>query len=221
MLMSHGSDWDFGLSGLAKRFHGPWDHEGTLAGTVMAAATDRRGEAPGSAARGILEDARRLSGASLPSETVALLWLAATGRGCDLDHLGIDAGDWLRQIAAICAEHLQRLGESVPAAVAPQRAADSAADDVVREIQAARSALTEEIRNRRGYELEGVVPALEQVATEVDPDLGFRLFLRVMIAYWVPISRDQYDRYLAMGERFGYGRFHVDDAEFLTELRKR
>lgn len=56
-----------------------------------------------------------------------------------------------------------------------------------------------------------VVPALERVVTEVDPDLGFRLFLRVLKAYLVPISEPQHLRYRELGERFGYNESVVDD----------
>ncbi|MCX4825395.1 hypothetical protein OG883_37200 [Streptomyces sp. NBC_01142] len=56
-----------------------------------------------------------------------------------------------------------------------------------------------------------VVPALERVVTEVDPGLGFRLFLRVLKAYLVYISESQHLRYLELGERFGYNESVVDD----------
>jgi hypothetical protein len=40
----------------------------------------------------------------------------------------------------------------------------------------------------------GVVPALRLAVRTVGPDLGFRLSLRMVEEYWVPISRAQYDR---------------------------
>lgn len=66
-----------------------------------------------------------------------------------------------------------------------------------------------------------MVPALESLVNRVDPDLGFRLLLRVMIAYRVPVDQARYEHWLTLGERFGYGQFHVDDTHFLTKMGRR
>ncbi|MFJ1602294.1 hypothetical protein ACIOHS_02790 [Streptomyces sp. NPDC088253] len=52
----------------------------------------------------------------------------------------------------------------------------------------------------------GLVPALERVVTEACADLGYRLFLRAVKAYFVPVPADgkTYGRFVALGERFGY-----------------
>jgi hypothetical protein len=59
--------------------------------------------------------------------------------------------------------------------------------------------------------------ALEHVVTRIDPDLGFRLFLRVLSALSVRLTQEQYDRYEAIGERFGYGEYHVSNVDYLIE----
>ncbi|CAG6396322.1 hypothetical protein NMG29_26480 [Streptomyces cocklensis] len=51
---------------------------------------------------------------------------------------------------------------------------------------------------------------------QAGPDLGFRLFLRIMYEYTVPISREKYDQWCALGKRFGYGVSHLADLEFLV-----
>ncbi|UXY32922.1 hypothetical protein [Streptomyces sp. HUAS TT20] len=56
-----------------------------------------------------------------------------------------------------------------------------------------------------------LVPALERVVTEACADLGYRLFLRTMKAYFVEIDQDRCDTFTALGERFGYPEFLVDD----------
>ncbi|MDQ1022219.1 hypothetical protein [Streptomyces afghaniensis] len=61
--------------------------------------------------------------------------------------------------------------------------------------------------------LDGVVPALQRVV-DVDPDLGFRLLLRALKGYFVPISQARYERCLAFGDELGLGADVVDDRDF-------
>jgi len=64
--------------------------------------------------------------------------------------------------------------------------------------------------------LPDLVPALRRVVVEVDPDLGFRLLLRALKAYFMPISEVRYQRLLTLGERFGYHELAVDDGNLNT-----
>jgi hypothetical protein len=41
-----------------------------------------------------------------------------------------------------------------------------------------------------------------------------------MYEHDVQISQAQYDRYLVLGERFGYGFSYLSDTHFLTELNR-
>jgi hypothetical protein len=59
--------------------------------------------------------------------------------------------------------------------------------------------------------------ALGQVVHQVDPDLGFRLFLRLLLVLSVPVTSGQYERYRSIGKRFGYGEYHVDEIEHLVQ----
>ncbi|WP_267242987.1 hypothetical protein [Streptomyces sp. PR69] len=57
----------------------------------------------------------------------------------------------------------------------------------------------------------GLVPALEQVVAQACADLGYRLFLRAMKAYFVEVDKTSRDAFAALGERFGYPPFLVGD----------
>ncbi|MGW4652127.1 hypothetical protein [Kitasatospora sp. NPDC004289] len=56
-----------------------------------------------------------------------------------------------------------------------------------------------------------LVPALEAAVGEVGADLGFRLFLRAMKVYFVPIGPARLARYQELGRRLGYHAFVVED----------
>ncbi|MFJ6575891.1 hypothetical protein ACIQMY_07985 [Streptomyces sp. NPDC091368] len=214
------TDWDFGLSGLARRFLGPWDHEGDELGTILAATTDRPNEAPGAAATLLLEDSTRLLGSSLPTDAIRAIWLAATGGRHGSQWSATDARGWLSRIADVSVESLEGLGLAAADAAATH-VDGTTARVVVDAIHAAEAALTEELCARGAHEPGRVAAYLVDLADEVDPDLAFRMFLRVIIAYWVPIELEQYERYQSLGAGFGYGRYHVDDAEFLVDLVRR
>ncbi|WP_150259458.1 hypothetical protein [Streptomyces venezuelae] len=47
--------------------------------------------------------------------------------------------------------------------------------------------------------------------THVDPDLGFRLLLRVLKAYQITIGASRLARYRDLGERPGYDECVVED----------
>ncbi|MCM2426071.1 hypothetical protein [Streptomyces sp. RKAG337] len=211
------SELDFGLTRLTSRFHQEWAREQTAADVVV----DHAGVDGGAkAAHAILEDVIRLRESPLPNWALTALWHAATGRTYDLEHLGIDGRDWLRQIADICVEQI-RIEDATYVVAIPAPADDSLTGAVLDELLVAGPGLTASAMTRRHYEVSGVVPALELAVTQVSPDLGFRLFLRAMAEYWVPIDQAWYERFEALGERFGYGPLHVVDVAFLTDLTTR
>jgi hypothetical protein len=100
---------DFGLSALTSWFEGDWQESTAHERVRQAAAADDSAQTPGSAAALLLADARRLLDSSLRTETIKVLWLSATGRGYNIDHLGIDARDWLRLIEDMCEERLREI----------------------------------------------------------------------------------------------------------------
>jgi hypothetical protein len=123
----------------------------------------------------------------------------------------MDGRDWLRQIVDVCEERIRR---DEPRSLAhPQAPAwdPELKDAVLAEVRALAPELDRATADHPYYGVPEVVPSLERVVTEVDPDLGFRLFLRVLKAYLIPISDSQHLRYRELGERFGYNEFVVDD----------
>ncbi|MEV5955876.1 hypothetical protein AB0M11_19245 [Streptomyces sp. NPDC051987] len=202
------TDGDFGLSELTERFAGEW-HEATAEEVVrQAAACDHVRQAPGTAAAVLLEDSLRLLESPLSADMLTTLWLAASDGGYAIDRLGIDVRHWLGQIAEVCRE---RLRDAAPAGrpVPPPSVRVDLAEPVLRELA--------EVPPGHPIAGSAVLEALAQVVSQVDPDLGFRLFLRVLQVLFVPLKAEQYARYEAIGERLGYGEFHVSNVEFLAQ----
>ncbi|WP_331445612.1 hypothetical protein [Streptomyces xanthochromogenes] len=207
---------DFGFSDLTRWFYGPWHIDGTALDTVTAAATGRLGDPPGSAASALRSDSVRLLESPLTTEDIATLWRAASNQGCGTTYFGIDARDWLRQIITVCGEQLRHLGMDDERPL-PRSEPKKSAEQVLREILCVRDKLTSPTDSTRHMDPTGAVAeALEGVVSTVDDDLGFRLFLRVLNTYRIPLSQDQYTRFQRLGEYFGYGEFHVHDVEWLT-----
>ncbi|WP_340376794.1 hypothetical protein U5640_17900 [Streptomyces sp. SS7] len=188
---------DFGFSSLTAWFAGGWHHDATPEEAVrQAAAADHDGQTPGTQAAFLLEDTLRLLDSPLSSRALTDLWLTATDRGYAIDRLSIDGRDWLRGIADVCRERLREVApEYIPAPPAP---VTEPVDDVLRELHEA------------GLP-HPATAALEQVVSQVDPDLGFRLFLRTLSAQSIPLSEAQYARYRRLAARFGDPRGHLTD----------
>ncbi|MFJ7074681.1 hypothetical protein [Streptomyces sp. NPDC098781] len=195
---------DFGLSGLTKWFAGPWAGEATSEEIVAGAADWGDGRAY---AATLLEDALRLLGSPVPTRVIELLRRAAVGLPYNPDDVRQDGRAWLGDIARICTERIRR-DEPSFTPVPPGPPVDGPLKEaVLEEIRAAAPAVEAAVL-AGGAE---VVAALEQVVVKVDPDLGFRLFLRVLKAYLVPVTESRYQRYHELGERFGYHELVVDD----------
>ncbi|MBG0853146.1 hypothetical protein I2W78_15130 [Streptomyces spinoverrucosus] len=193
---------DFGLSGLTKWFAGPWVGEATPE-EIVAGAADW---GDGAYAATLLEDALRLLESPVSTRVIALLWRAATGLPHDHDMRG-DERAWLGEIVRICAERIRR-NEPSFTPVPPDPPVDgSLREAVLEEIRKAAPAVERAV-GPGGAE---VVAGLEQVVVQVDPDLGFRLFLRVLKAHLVPVTESRYLRYHELGERFGHHELVVDD----------
>lgn len=204
---------DYGLSRLARCFHQDWTLEGTARRVV-----EINTEAEGTAAP-MLDDALRLVGSPLSDAAVTALWRAATGRYQDLDleRRGLDGRQWLREIVDVCVERI-RQDDPGFTVIAPAPADGTLAPAVLDEIDQAGAALEAAIARNFFRAVPGVVPELRPLVESTGPDLGFRLFLRIMYEYLVPVSRETYDRWCALGKRFGYGSYHLEDLEFLTKL---
>ncbi|MFF3405685.1 hypothetical protein ACFYW8_05605 [Streptomyces sp. NPDC002742] len=202
--------WDFGLSRLAGQAHQDW--RGSREDIRSAAEGDDVGQTPGSAAAVLLEDALRLLRSALPDAAVSALWFGASA----WPRSG-DGRDWLRLIADVCRERLREVVPTYGPVVAPVRT--ELADLVLREVRETAPTVADKAVSPhwRPVPATEVMDALEHVVTRIDPDLGFRLYLRVLSALKVSLTQERYDRYRAIGERFGYGEYHVSDVDYLIE----
>ncbi|WP_345282580.1 hypothetical protein [Streptomyces gulbargensis] len=206
------AEGDFGLSALAARFASPW-HTRTAEGVVReAAAADETAQTPGSAAVLLLQDAVRLLDSPLPTGTIARVWAAASERGYDAEREGTDARDWLRTIAEVCRT---RLAEVAPAYVPGHSPARTELAGAVLEVlRAVAPELADRTVSPHASPLTGTdaAEAVAAVVTEADPDLGFRLLLRLLDVLAVPLTEERYARCRALGERFGHGPWLVSEA---------
>ncbi|MFJ8024250.1 hypothetical protein [Streptomyces sp. NPDC096311] len=202
--------WDFGFSHLAGQAHQDWRE--SREEIRKAAEGDDIGQTPGSAAAVLLEDALRLLRSALPDAAVTALWAGAADRPGSTD-----GRDWLRLIEDVCRERLREAAPAYTPVVAPART--ELADTVLREVRETAPAVADKAAGRHWHPVPAadVMDALEHVVTRIDPDLGFRLFLRVLNTLSVRLTQEQYDRYQAIGERFGYGEYHVSDVDHLIE----
>ncbi|MFG3173137.1 hypothetical protein [Streptomyces sp. NPDC048200] len=201
--------WDFGFSRLAGKAHQEW--AGSREDVETLAGEDDCGQTPGSAAAVLLDDVFRLLRSGLPDAALVTLWAGAA------DREGSPRGrEWLRLIEDVCRERLREVAPAYTPVVVPART--ELADMVLRELRAAAPALADKAADhRRPGSVTGISDALEHVVTRIDPDLGFRLFVRVLMALSVPLTPAQYERCLVLGECFGYGAFHVSDVDHLVE----
>ncbi|MGW1728192.1 hypothetical protein ACWCQK_35545 [Streptomyces sp. NPDC002306] len=212
--------WDFGFSSLAGRFHGDlWQHSHTVDEGIRGAAADYAGLVPGTAAYTLLEDTLRLSRSSMSDDALTVLWQGATVFGYDPRGEGAGPRQWLARVSEVCAERLREVDSGfmigAPAPIASERL-----NPVLRELREIAPSLTRAVHDSPWFGVDDspwfsfsgmVVPVLEQVVTEVDPDLGFRLLLSFVKGYSVPVTEEQYSRYTALGSEFGYGGSHVAD----------
>ncbi|MGW6976935.1 hypothetical protein [Streptomyces sp. NPDC054952] len=189
---------DFGLSGFA----------GTL-----CARTGLRADEPVVLALAAAEaedhqlgrDVRLLLDSVLPGEVLHTVWLAAVRRIFDPAQEpageGSDLRAWLRRLAEVCPPgapdrdpyEVESLG-----GVRPMVTEEELRTLVAAEIGAAGAGLGHRVA------VPGIDAALLRVVREADADLGFRLFLRALKAYSVPVGAEQYGRLLGIGELLAY-----------------
>ncbi|MFD8733686.1 hypothetical protein ACFV06_02085 [Streptomyces sp. NPDC059618] len=153
------------------------------------------------------QDVQRLLRSPLPDETIHTVWLAATHGILDPAEHGMTARTWLRRIEEAW---LARVRQDDPAFVPlpPRPVVDEelrqAVLQVIRRVAEPLRLASEQ--PPYGVPATGLVPALERVVTEACADLGYRLFLRAVKAYFVPVPADgaTHEGFVALGERFGY-----------------
>lgn len=204
-----GLSGDFGLSRLARLFTQGWHYRTPRAAVENAATGDGYERPAGSEAAILLEDARRMLDSGLSDDTITVLWLAATNRGYNIDECGVGGREWLGQVVEVCEEHLTAVAPAYLPVAPPVRT--DTRDAVLREIRdmaplAAGTVISPAFRSLEGTTVMG---ALEQAVARVDPDLGFRLFLRTLEVLQLPLTEEQYARYQTLSGHFQYGEDHL------------
>lgn len=152
-------------------------------------------------------DVRRLLDSALPEKTIRTAWVGSTDHAFDPCKGDIGPRTWLERIesAWLSAEFRHAPGFVPPAA-------DPVTDETLRAavlramspVAASLTSADEEAQRFNPLPLAGLVPALEQMVVQVCADLGYRLFLRAVKLYAVPISATSRERFVALGARFGY-----------------
>ncbi|MFF2727049.1 hypothetical protein ACFVS9_03980 [Streptomyces sp. NPDC058008] len=168
----------------------------------------------GSAALQLGRDVRRLLDSALPEGTVRTAWVGSTDHVFDPCKEDVAPRAWLERIgSAWLSAEVRRAPGFVPPAADPVTD-DALRDAVLRVMGRAAHDLTlaDEVGQRfNSLPRTGLVPALEQVVVQVCADLGFRLFLRAMKAYSVPVDTSTLEAFVALGRRLGYPDLLVEE----------
>ncbi|MER5775434.1 hypothetical protein ABT144_14270 [Streptomyces sp. NPDC002039] len=180
------------------------------------AAADAYDQTPGSVAAQLLQDVKRLLDSGLSAETLAIVWLAAVDSGYDIDRFGTDGRDWSQQMVEVCEERLRDVAPTYRPSV-PEARTDLI-EMVMHEVLAVEPLAAHKAVSPTCHLIAGtaVMAALKQVVTRVDPDLGFRLFLRAMWALRMPLTEDQYTRYETLRRTFDYSEDYLMQIEQLV-----
>ncbi|MCX4909717.1 hypothetical protein [Streptomyces sp. NBC_00878] len=206
---------DFGFSELARQFDPVWERNiptAELLGTTVAADGYRT---PGVQALVLWEDTVRLLRSPLSTDTITTLWTAASNVHPDRFETG--GRDWLRWIADACTARLREVAPSHrPALPSVRGDLPSVRASVCGDLPSVRGDLADavlhELREAAPLLTDQDAVVLEQVVTQVDPGLGYRLLLRLLHSASGALTAEQYARCAAIGERFGYGEDLVSEA---------
>ncbi|WP_380282317.1 hypothetical protein [Kitasatospora purpeofusca] len=211
MTRRHQRATEFGFSRLVQAFHPHWRSEGS----DIEVLADHIARNPPLLVEPILLDALRLEAADLPAWQLEALWSMGTHPYHDLRREGHDGRDWLHRIILLSRERLHTEGGGIVES-APPSPYGHLTGAVLDEILLVSVRVTERALGAPGGYVPGIVPALNEVATRVCPDLAFRLLLCAVDKVGLRIPRDQYDRYVVLGQQFEYGELLVDGYEHLT-----
>lgn len=208
---------EFGRALLAANAHQDQRPDTVRREIRRVAEADEPWQSPGTAAALLLEDTLRLLRSPLSDDTITTLWAAVSDAAPR-----IDGREWLRTVAGVCEERLGTVAPTYTPVIPPARtgpADTELTDTVLAEVREALLSTGDKAISPHWQPIPAVdaMAALEQVVGRVDPDLGFRLFLRVLWVLSARVTQEQYERYEAIGERFGYGEYHVGNIEHLVE----
>ncbi|CAL9457479.1 hypothetical protein [Streptomyces sp. enrichment culture] len=165
-----------------------------------------------SKARQLGQDIRRLVESPVPDEAIHTVWLGATHGVLDPAGDGLDARSFLLQLEEAWLARVRREDAAYPPPPPEPVVDEEVCRAVLGVLQPVADDLDRAVRaTSYGVVPTGLVPALEQVVTDACADLGYRLFLGAMKAYFVEIDQRSHDAFRALGERFGYPEFLVGD----------
>ncbi|PYC77008.1 hypothetical protein C7C46_20480 [Streptomyces tateyamensis] len=203
-------DEDFGITGLTKYLKPPYvpgDEAGCLG--MAELLFDQEGPVY---AEEVLADVRTLVGSALSDEVLATVWLTATRAHFDPVGTGVGIRPWLNRLAEVSESAIrQEPGAAAPARPAPAGDPQLRAA-VLAELGGVGPALAEAaVTSRYAPPLSQAVPALVAAVTELPVDLGFRLLLRALKAYFVPIGPGRRARFKEIGRQLGYHPLVVGD----------
>ncbi|MFJ3159710.1 hypothetical protein [Streptomyces kanasensis] len=162
-------------------------------------------------ARQLGQDIGRLVGSPLADQTIHTAWLGATRGVLDPGEDGLRGRAFLLLLQEAW---LARVRRDDPAFTPPPPEPvtdEEATRAVLAVIRPVAGDLEGAVRVSFGVPPTGIVPALEQIVLRACADLGYRLFLSAMKAYFVMVDQRTYGAFQALGERFGYPEFLVGD----------
>ncbi|MFD7017580.1 hypothetical protein [Streptomyces sp. NPDC059928] len=146
-------------------------------------------------------DVRLLLDSPLPEEVIHRVWLAAVRRCFDPLSEGMEMHTWLLRVSAACPPRTEALDPAETRVLDEARPVVAEAElrtVVAMEIDQVAAGLD------RAVAVPGIAGALRRIVDHADADLGFRMFLRAIKAYSLPLENEQYERLLAIGERLAY-----------------
>jgi hypothetical protein len=200
---------DFGITHLASMFHQDWRLSGSARDVVMSYVA----QTSDPFVLALAEDALRLA-ASGDADTVATLWECATGSYHRLNGDSVSGLAWFREVADICERGLTQAGVHANLEVG-ESAYGAFTGRVVAEIDELEPALDEAIENNPMASIPGAVSALRVCASDICPELAFRVLLRFLMEHSCEIDHDLYARFVELGHEFSYGEFVVSRISFL------
>ncbi|MZD09701.1 hypothetical protein GTW43_32160 [Streptomyces sp. SID5785] len=199
---------DFGITHLASMFHQDWRLSGSARDVVISYVA----QTSDPFVLALAEDALRLA-SSGDADTVATLWECATGSFHRLNG-AVSGLDWFREVADICERALTQAGVHANLEVG-ESAYGAFTGRVVAEIDELETALDEAITNNPVASIPNALPALRVCASDICPELAFRVLLGFLMEYSCEIDHDLYARFAELGREFPYGEFVVSRISFL------
>lgn len=201
---------DIGLSCLMKTFRYPRTNKMSIAIATVWSLADHE---DGAFAPQLMDDVRRLLASDLSGSEVSVLWRAGTFGDFDLGACGIEGRQWLTWIEEIAEYRITWNVGNAPAPVDPPPTR-GLGEAVLGEIALVAQDLESATAGHAYAAVYGVVPALRRVVAEVDPDLGFRLLLRVLKSYSVVVDPERVEAYRGLATPLGLEKAVVDDGDF-------